>query len=565
MRFLRLQLFLTAFVLALIGWLLYGQAQGIRTRLVPAAGGIYTEGVVGYPQQLNPLLPTTQQAERDLNHLLYRGLLRTDSDGFPVPDLAKSWAVSADALSYSFELRSDVRWHDGQPLTIDDVLFTIGLLQNPNFPGDPVLGSIWQQVVAKKLSATTLKLTLPKPYAPFLDFLTFAILPAHRFGDITGGDISQLASHPSNWLAIGTGAYQLESFTQQDGKIIDALLQANPNYSEGMAAISKVHLLFFADEASALSAYQNGQIQGLGGLSTTAHRMLAKDPKTKLFLAQRPSYSAILFNFRNTDLVFFQSARVRQALLEAINRPALINQFLDGYAVIANSPILPNTWAYDDNLLTTPFDPAQAVHLLDDAGWRLPETALPGMADYVRQKDGLQLAFTLVVPDLPMQKAIAEQISAGWQELGIKATLQFEAPAVLLQEYIQKKNFQAAWVDFKFSTFVDPDPYPFWHQTQIENGQNYSGYVDRRTSETLEQARITASVADRKLFYRSFQQRFQNETPALLLYYPIYAYAIQDRVQNVSAGAIFDPSDRFRTITDWYMVTRRVVDNTPAP
>jgi peptide/nickel transport system substrate-binding protein len=131
MRFLRLQLFLTAFVLALIGWLLYGQAQGIRTRLVPAAGGIYTEGVVGYPQQLNPLLPTTQQAERDLNHLLYRGLLRTDSDGFPVPDLAKSWAVSADALSYSFELRSDVRWHDGQPLTIDDVLFTIGLLQKP--------------------------------------------------------------------------------------------------------------------------------------------------------------------------------------------------------------------------------------------------------------------------------------------------------------------------------------------------------------------------------------------------------------------------------------------------
>jgi peptide/nickel transport system substrate-binding protein len=137
--------------------------------------------------------------------------------------------------------------------------------------------------------------------------------------------------------------------------------------------------------------------------------MLAKDPKTKLFLAQRPSYSAILFNFRNTDLVFFQSARVRQALLLAINRPALINQFLDGYAVIANSPILPNTWAYDDNLLTTPFDPAQAVHLLDDAGWRLPETALPGMADYVRQKDGLQLAFTLVVPDLPMQKAIANK------------------------------------------------------------------------------------------------------------------------------------------------------------
>ena len=123
----------------------------------------------------------------------------------------------------------------------------------------------------------------------------------------------------------------------------------------------------------------------------------------------------------------------------------------------------------------------------------------------------------------------------------------------LIDDYLNPRLYEAALVDISLSRTPDPDPYPFWHQTQAASGQNYSMWNDRQASEYLEQARIIVDPTERARLYRNFQVRFANEMPALPLYHPMYTYAVNEQVQGVRMGPLFDSSDRFATILSWYL------------
>ncbi len=569
MRHLRWQALIALMGLILVGSILLRPASRDTTVIVtqPTPGGLYTEALVGSPKRLNPLLIFANPVDRDVSRLVFSGLTRFDATGLPTPDLA-NWNISADQKTYTFILKPNLTWHDGQPLTARDVAFTLKLLQDPLYPGPADVGRLWQAVTVQVVNTQTVTLTLPEPFAPFLDYTAVGFLPEHR---LTGLTAAQLPNGDFNLNPIGSGPFKVERWLETSAGVTALLLTRFADYIGPQPKLDQVQFNFYADEAAALAAYKNGDVLGLGQLADAQLAEALALPDLGLYSALEPEYSLIFLNMQNEALPFFQDKKVRQALLLGLNRQAMVNKILHGQAVVANSPILPTSWAYNAGLPTLAYDPKAAASLLDAAGWVFPSDALPGTETYVRQKEGVPISFTLTLSDEAVHTAIAETARATWAALGIRVQIQAAPLARLRADYLEPRPrvFDAILVDFNLAGTPDPDPYPLWHETQAESGQNYSGLSDRAISQYLEQARITTDVVARAQLYRSFQARFADQVPALLLYYPVYNYAVDTGVNDVRLGWLTDPSDRFATLSDWYLLTTsRIVElpeGTPPP
>jgi peptide/nickel transport system substrate-binding protein len=258
--------------------------------------------------------------------------------------------------------------------------------------------------------------------------------------------------------------------------------------------------------------------------------------------------SLVLLNLDNPEVPFFAEVELRKALLHGINRQFLVDHLNGGQAIIADGPIFPKTWAYYDGLSRYDFDPEMSIEILRDLGY-----TFPGEGGTVRtNEDGDRLAFELLYPDDEIHSQIAQAIQENWTALGIDVSLQGLPYDELVNDKLGDRDYQAALVDLNLTSMPDPDPYPFWHQTQTTGGQNYSMWNDRQASEYLEQARIILDTSERQRLYRNFQVRYVDQLPALPLYYPVYTYGVSSDVNGVRIGPIFEPSDRLETITDWY-------------
>lgn len=561
MRYIRTQSIIALIGLAIVASLLFIQSQGLRTIVVPACGGTFTEAIVGSPVRFNPLFDSGNPAERDVDRLVFSGLMKFDTSGRPTPDLAQSYAVSADGLSYTFVLRDDLRWHDGAPVTQQDVLFTIELLQAKDYPGPKDVGALWQKIAATSPSRNTVRLVLPEPFAPFLDYVTFGLLPEHI---LRGKTARELLNDPFNLSPIGSGPLKLVSVERSNGMIASVTLESNLPCVNQQNYLHQVRFHYYPDAESAYAAFSAGQVLALSDFTPDTLTATLANPQAETFTGRLPEYSLIFLNHKTETVSFFQEKKVRQALLLGLNRQWLIDNLLNGQALMATGPVLPGSWAYNSNLIPVKFDPEAAANILNEAGWALPPEAVKGAPEYVRTKKEKALAFTLLVPEDGLHQALAEVMIADWADLGIKVTVEAK-PAAAIKTALEDRSFEAALTDLNFTNTPDPDPYPFWHQTQIENGQNYSSYNSRDMSEILEQARIIPSYSDRAKFYRAFQSKFAEQTPALLLYYPVYTYAVDKKVNQVQLGPLVDPSDRFRSLSNWYMLTRRVIENVGQP
>jgi peptide/nickel transport system substrate-binding protein len=175
----------------------------------------------------------------------------------------------------------------------------------------------------------------------------------------------------------------------------------------------------------------------------------------------------------------------------------------------------------------------------------------------LREKDGVSLAFTLLTDDRPLHVKLVEEIARQWQAIGVQAVPRF-VNSELVREYLKSREFEAILIDLELHG--DPDPYPLWHSTQTDGeGQNYAGFVNYEIDRLLEEGRCTVDSRRRRELYYRFQEIFASEVPSLLLYYPIYTYAVDEKVKGVQLGSMGDPSDRFRNINEWYIVIKRVI------
>lgn len=560
MKQLRWQILVVLVTLGIVAVLLFSQQTSSITGPIlpqPEQGGVYTEGLVGSLGRLNPLLDWNNPADRDVDRLIFSGLVRFDERGLPHADLAEAWGVAQDGTAYNFSIRPNAVWHDGTPVTSDDVLFTIDMMKSTGslYPQD--VRDLWAKIEVTKLNEKTLKFTLPEPFVPFMDYLTFGVLPKHLLGSVTP---DQMANAEFNIAPVGSGPYRFDHLLVDDGQITGVVLTLSTTYYGPAPFIEQVVFRYYPTSADALDAYQQGDVLSVSQVTSDVLGTALEEPNLSLYTSRMPQMSFVLFNLKDPDIAFLQNAKVRRALMLGINRPYLINTFLQGQAIIADGPILPNSWAYYDALERFEYDPEAAVNLLKGEGY-----VIPSGGGEVRAKDAETLAFTMMHPDDAVHTQIAQAIRDGWAEIGVGVELQAVPYDQLVRESLASRDFQAALVDLNLSRTPDPDPYPFWHQAEATGGQNYSQWDDRAASEYLEQARVTADYTLRTRLYRNFQVVFTKELPALPLYVPVYSYGVDSQVKGVQIGALYDPSDRLATFSSWYLLTRRALEQTDVP
>jgi peptide/nickel transport system substrate-binding protein len=554
MKKLRWQILVVILTLVIVGVLLLTQQPGQQGAApLPTTGGIYTEALIGSLSRLNPLIDQNNPPDRDIDRLIFSSLIKFDAGGAPIPDLADPWGVSQDSKIYNIPIRPDAVWHDGQPVTTDDVIFTLDLIKSDSsfFPQD--VRDMWKQIQINKPDDKTIQFVLPEPFAPFLDYLTFGVLPKHLL-ETTSPD--QLAASPFNLAPVGTGPYRFERLIVENGQVKGVELRAFDKYYGKKPYIEQVIFRYYPSSAAGLEAYHQGQVLGISEITPDALPQVLADANMSLYTGRLPELSLVLFNLNNPEVPFFQDANLRRALLMALNRQMIVSKILQGQAILADSPLFPNTWAYYDKIEHVDFLPEDAIALLKDNGYKIPASG----EDVRVNKDGKSLEFTLIHPDDALHTAIAQLIQKNWAAVGVKVTLEALPYDTLFNDRLTPRKYQAALVDLNLARSPDPDPYPFWHQSEMTGGQNYSQWDNRDASEYLEQARINPNITVRTRLYRNFQVIFARELPALPLYFPVYNYGVARQVFGVQMPALFDPSDRFQTISNWYLVTSRNQD-----
>jgi peptide/nickel transport system substrate-binding protein len=519
----------------------------VVTQQLPAMGGTYIEGVLGYSEEINPVLAPSMApgnpVDQDLSALVFDGLTSLDEKGQMVPALATGWDMSEDGTVYTFDLRRDVVWHDGAPFTAADVVFTIQAVQDPDYQGDPSLGELWRKVTVEQVDDHTVRFTLDAPFPSFLQYTTIGLLPSHLLSNVPAAELpihDFSTQHP-----VGTGMFMVESVSPDR-----VVLSANPNFWGRRPYLEHLEFWFYADWPGLLEDYGRGEIHGFHVPSSQDLASLVSMPELQLYSASAPGYTLVYLNLSRESLPFFQVKEVREALLYALDRQLLIDQFLAGQGLVADSPMLPTTWAYTSSVRQYGHDPERAIGLLDASGW------MDSNADFIRDKEGTEMAFTLLTIDDPNMFGMAEAMARQWREVGVDVTIRsVDSEAAI--DYVRNRNFDAALVPIELT--ADPDPYPLWHSSLAESGQNFSGYASDEADRIMEEARLTADPEQRLELYHTFQQIFAEEVPALLVYYPIYTYAVAGQVRDVQLSPLLHTSDRFRNIYEWYMQTEEIV------
>ncbi|RPJ22238.1 MAG: peptide ABC transporter substrate-binding protein [Chloroflexi bacterium] len=560
MKQLRWQILVVIVTLGIVAVLLFSQQSPVATGPFlpqPEQGGIYTEGLVGSLGRLNPLLDWNNSADRAVNRLLFSGLIRFDEHGLPQAEVAEGWGVSEDGTLYNFTIRSNAVWHDGTPVTSDDVIFTVDMMKSAGslYPQD--IKDLWGKIEVTRLNDKNLKFTLPEPYVPFIDYLTFGILPKHLLEAVVP---DQMSAADFNINPVGTGPYKFDHLIVDSGEITGVVLTASDTYYGNPPFIEQAVFRYYQSSAAAFDAYQQGDVLSVSQITADVLETALEEPNLSFYTGRLPQMTFVLFNLSNPEVAFFQNAKVRRALMLGTNRSYIVNTLLKGQAVLTDSPILPLSWAYYDGIERFEYNPDEAISLLKSEGY-----VIPAEGGEVRAKEGALLAFTLVHPDDALHTKIAQMIKEQWAGIGVRADLQAVPYDKLATDFLVSRGYQAALVDLNLSRTPDPDPYPFWHQAEATGGQNYSQWDDRAASEYLEQARVTTDYTLRTRLYRNFQVVFAKELPALPLFIPVYTYAVDSQVQGVQVAALYDPSDRLATFNRWYLITRRALEQTEIP
>ncbi|MBN1661885.1 MAG: hypothetical protein JXA93_26050 [Anaerolineae bacterium] len=519
--------------------------------MVPATGGTYVEGVLGYSETINPILAPRVVAgnpvDQELSALVFDGLTSLDHTGRISPSLAVEWDISENGTLYEFKLREGVKWHDGAPFTAADVAFTVQAMQDPAYQGDAGLADLWRNILVTQIDEHTVRFTLAEPFPSFLEYTTIGLLPAHLLGNVPADELP--AAQFSRRQPIGTGMFRVTDVSPDR-----VVLAANPDYWDTRPLLDGIEFWFYPNWERLLADYEQGAIHGFHPPEVEYLPDLAGQPNLQIYSAESSGYGIVFLNLASDTTPFFQQIEVRQALLYALDRQRLIDQNLYGQGVVAHSPIPPMMWAYDDTVRQYSYDPERAIGLLDASEW------LDSNGDRIRDREGTDLAFTLLVVDRPSMIGLARTMVKQWVAVGVDVTLHRVASNDLV-DALRSRQFDAALVEVLLTG--DLDPYPLWHSTQAETGQNFSGYAAEDADLIMEKLRSTADPEERLSLYHSFQQLFAEEAPSLLIYCPVYLYAVDSRVHQVQISPLLHQGDRFRNIEAWYVDPQDLVVNDP--
>lgn len=517
---------------------------------VSTTGGNFTEGIVGTPRFVNPVLAVTR-ADRDMSMLVYDGLMKLGDNGTLVPNIAESVTISDDGLIYNVVLKQGVTFHDGAPLTAEDVAFTILRIQDPAIGS--ALRSDFDGVAVEQISDHELNFVLSEPYTPFIENLTVGILPRHIWKDATNEEFpfSQHNSEP-----IGAGPYKISKINRNASGIPESyVLVPYEGYHGEMPKIASLTLRFYANEEGLLEAFNEGAVQSLAGVDQTSLQSLNLQDAYSIVAIPLPRTFAVFFNQNKSAAL--RDVGARKALDAAIDRNALIDAVLGGYGEPLHSPIPPGFGIeIQEDVSTsteTGFDRARAI--LRDAGWELNDET--GIWEKEIDEVVTPLSFSIATVNNSVFEQTAEFLRSEWEKLGVSVTVKQFEQSDLTQAIIRPRDYEA----LLFGTAVGRplDFYSFWHSSQRNDpGLNVALYANITTDSILSEARTNADTSARSEALTRFAAEIDTEVPAVFLYSPELLYVFPKHVTGANFTGLADPSERFASIPHWYISTESV-------
>ncbi len=531
----------------------------------------YREGVLGQPSSVNPLAARTQ-ADRDLVGLAFAGLLRQAPDGTLTTDQAASWTVDEGGSVYTVKLRSDARWHDGEPVTVDDVVYTVRTIQDPAYTG-PAAGS-WDGVKVEVLDQATVRFRLATPIAGFAYALTQPLAPAHLLSDVSA---AALFDHPFGHQPVGNGPYRVVLLTPAEAILEPAAIPgeiygsydpiAGPDPSADSLAptplptiasqplpyLSQLHLQFYPAPDDLIGAYRAGELDAASGLPPAAATDLAAETGSRLVRYPISTLTTVLLNVR-PDKPGFADARVRRALLLAVDRDAIVASVLAGMGTRADAPIPSSSWAFDPAASPPqPYDPEAAAKLMTEAGWRKVN------GRWTPKGWTTPYPLDIIAPTgeaNPTTWSAARQIAAAWKRFGFEVTLTGLPPDELIGTRLAGGDFTTAVVDIALG--ADPDLYPLLGSTQtLVGGANLSGVQSATLDNLLVAARTPGSTEDRKQAFTKLQEFLAFNEVLLPIYFRDEPVVVSREIEGSFQRQITDPGERYWDVLTWRLAEDR--------
>jgi peptide/nickel transport system substrate-binding protein len=496
----------------------------------PAYGDLFIDASIGDASTLLPPL-ASDAASFSIISLVYNGLVKYDGNLNLVGDLAESWEISPDGLTITFKLRRGVKWHDGAPVTAQDVFFTYRTMVDPKTP-TAYSGDYLQVKKAAAPDDYTFRVTYGKPFAPALGSWTLGILPRHL---LEGKDItkSPLGRHP-----IGTGPYKFKEWRAGD-RIV---LTYNPDYFRGRVYLNGFVYLVKSDLATMFLELKAGNIDRMGLTPLQYTRQTAYPKFARLYNKYRYIPFSYVYLGYNLEDPRFADRRVRQALTYAINKKEIIEGVLLGLGEEAYGPYKPGTWYYNPKVERFSYDPDKAKALLAEAGWR------PG-PDGILVKDGRPFEFTILTNQgNDIRVHTAEIIQRRLREIGLRVQIRTVEWAAFVKEFIEKGNFEA--VILGWNTGLDPDQYDIWDSTKIKPGElNFIHYQNPQVDQLLDEGRHTFDREKRRQAYFQLQEVLARDQPYTFLFIPDALPAISKRFRGVKPA----PAGIDYNFEQWYV------------
>ena len=445
-------------------------------------GGTIVVGHSSKPDIINPIL-TSETISVNLMNLIFSSLVSIDSAGRPIPDIARKWAVSDDGLTWTFFLRDDVEFQDGHPLTAHDVEFTYKALVKRRMK---VIERV--ETVGDYISRFSLK----HPFAPFIHGVGHAIAPKHLLENV------ELHSTPFNRRPVGSGPFKLVDWTEDDTIILDA----NKKYFlKGRPILDRLVFKSYPDRKAGLKAISRGEMDLALDLTAPDLVFTSSRRTFRVYPAANASYYAVIFSFNDP---LFGDIRVRKALDYAMDRDSIINNQLKGRSKVCTGPFNADSWAYNPDVLPTPYSVQTARELLEEAGWRDRDEG------GVLVRNGNPFEFSMTVPNISDSlERIAIAIRAQLMKVGIRMKIIYRDEPEPYQT-----PFQAMLV--RISTGIDPDyASRFWHSKDTK--VNLISYRNSVMDDLLELGRQTADLEERKIIYHKVHRMIHDDYPAIFL------------------------------------------------
>lgn len=463
--------------------------------------------IVGIENESSRLNPLYDEDHDPTLSLLFSGLTKHDENTKVVPDLATNWEISNDGLIYIFTLRDDVYWHDGVKFSAEDVEFTIQSAKDKKLNA-PAITNYEMVKSVEILAPNKLKVTLDTPFPPFLDALSFGVLPKHL---LDGKDIN---TDEFNENPIGTGPFKFVSWKK--GESVE--FAANEKYYKGTPSIKKVFLKLIPDANVRLMQLKSGEIDA--ALIDFSGVKLAKNSKNLNVLKFKSAdYRALMFNYKHKIL---KEKAVRQALNYFVNKNEIVKTLLHNQGSVANNPI--ENFVKSNKIYE--FNPKKGDEILKNAGWKKNKKG-------IYEKNGKTLSFEIYSFNSdPLRVAMAKLLSSELRKYGID-TKAYAKPHTAFK-ISDVDSFVIGWgspfdADFHtyriFGSFADSDV--------NENGWNFSHYADKKADEALKKARSFASWNDRKAYYKEFLNALYENPPYIFVAYLDYNLAYNKNLTGI--------------------------------